>query len=91
MSPKPVLPDDVAEDDRGQLGLEILQDKEWVDATVVVPPDPEPEPEPEPEPCEEEDTKMSDPDYELGKENESLHDGFEVSCFFFLWFMLLPW
>lgn len=89
MSPKPVSPEDVTEDDRGMLGLEVLKDKEWVDATVLVPPDPEPEPEPEPEPCEEEDTKMSEQEYELRKESESLHDGFEVSWFLFCLFMLL--
>lgn len=84
MSPKPVSPEEVSEDDRGKLGLEVLQDKEWVDATVVAPP--EPEPKPEPEPCEEEeDTKMSEQEYTLVKE-ESLHDGFEVGCFIFICF-----
>ena len=89
MSSTPVVPDEVSEDDRGELGLEVMQDKEWLDVSVVVPPDPDPEPEPEPESelCDEEDTKMSEQEYETGKESESIPDGFEVSylifCIFF--------
>ncbi|XP_045104451.1 uncharacterized protein LOC123499975 isoform X2 [Portunus trituberculatus] len=81
MSSKPVAPEDVSEDDRGELGLEVLQDKEWVDVNTVIPPEPDPVPEPEPkiepELHDEEDTKMSEQDYETGKESESLPDGFE--------------
>lgn len=46
MAKSPPTPEEVSEEDRGALGLEILQDKEWVDVTILKPDTPPPPEEP---------------------------------------------
>lgn len=75
MAKAPPTSEDVSEEDRGALGLEIMQDKEWVDVTILKPDTPPP---PEEPPQEDPDEDSSTTPQETLLEAEGYLDQHEV-------------
>ncbi|KAK8733729.1 hypothetical protein OTU49_006456 [Cherax quadricarinatus] len=75
MAAKPPTSEDVPENERGALGLEIMKDKEWVDVTLV----PEVKPPAPSSEDEEEDSNIYDQDFEASLDDDKHMEQFEVA------------